>query len=642
MIAGWNRSGRAGVLAGRLARLMVFCAAGCLWLETPLGCRAGDPVSVLFVEDGAPFRPAYVSFVMGLRQAVATNWAGGVELFTENLELPRFDSPAYRQQVEHWLRDKYQRRQVNALIAGGACSSGLAVKLRDEFWPGVPILILGEGATNASPVRAAGLTRVDAVLDADGTLDLAWRLCPSAQRVALIGASARGYALFDHQVEEKTRKFAADHRLEVIRLNGLEPAEYRRQVAALPPDTILLFLGITADPAGRPVDLRAFLRELVQEARAPVFVFSDSTIGYGSIGGSCLCFSALGAETARMLKELLRAGSVAPAPVLGPSVHRVMVDWRQLRRFGLNPAAIPPGAEVLFRPPTLWGQYRRALSIAACVVVFQAALIGGLLVQMRRRRLAEQRLQRMAGELRSRQQELAHVGRVSLMGQLASALAHELSQPLHAILRNAAAGELFLQETPPAVEEMREILAAIKADDQRAAGVIESMRALIKRHKLKLKPVDLTASIREVIALVQPDAVTRQATIRLEADQDLPLVNSDIAHIQQVLLNLLLNALDAFSAAATLERTILVRVAACPPDRLRVEVVDSGPGFSAATQAGLFTPFFTTKANGMGMGLAITRRIIEAHLGQIGAHNNAAGGATFWFELPVWRGGRET
>ena len=185
------------------------------------------------------------------------------------------------------------------------------------------------------------------------------------------------------------------------------------------------------------------------------------------------------------------------------------------------------------------------------------------------------------------------------------------------------------------MEEISDILKAIQADDERAARVIEGMRTLIKRQELQLHPVNLAALIPEVIALVRLDAQTRNVALHCEVALALPMANGDAVHLQQVLLNLLLNALDAIASGNPPERTVQVRVARRPPDRVRVEVIDSGPGFPAVMAADLFTPFFTTKPRGIGLGLAITRRIIEAHAGQVGAENNAAGGATFWFELPA-------
>ena len=238
-------------------------------------------------------------------------------------------------------------------------------------------------------------------------------------------------------------------------------------------------------------------------------------------------------------------------------------------------------------------------------------------------------------EIRQQRAELAHVSRVSTLGQLTAALTHELNQPLGAILRNAEAAELFLQNERPDLNEIRAILADIRKDDQRAGQVIERMRSLLKRRSLVSDPLDLREVVTDTIALVRPDLQVREVKLTLEMQDHLPLVLGDRVHLQQVLLNLILNGLDAMSTTPAEERALTVRVRQKVPGWLEVAVSDGGSGF-APESANLFEPFYTTKPGGMGMGLAISRTIIEAHGGKIQAENHeAGGGATFTFTLPT-------
>ena len=238
-------------------------------------------------------------------------------------------------------------------------------------------------------------------------------------------------------------------------------------------------------------------------------------------------------------------------------------------------------------------------------------------------------------EIRQQRSELAHVSRVSTLGQLTAALTHELNQPLGAILRNAEAAELFLQNERPDLNEIRAILADIRKDDQRAGQVIERMRSLLKRRSLVSDPLDLREVVTDTVALVRPDLQVREVKLTLELQDQLPLVLGDRVHLQQVLLNLILNGLDAMSTTPAEERALTVRVRQKVPGWLEVAVSDGGSGF-APDGANLFEPFYTTKPGGMGMGLAISRTIIEAHGGKIRAENHGAGGgATFSFTLPT-------
>ncbi|WP_295449060.1 ATP-binding protein [uncultured Thiodictyon sp.] len=245
------------------------------------------------------------------------------------------------------------------------------------------------------------------------------------------------------------------------------------------------------------------------------------------------------------------------------------------------------------------------------------------------------RLQDSEMVLQQLRSQLAHASRVSLMGQLASALAHELNQPLGAILRNAEAAELFLAQDPPDLDELRAILLDIRQDDRRASDVIERLRTLLKRRSLAPCALSVGDLLTTVAALTRGDAAARQTRLEIAAAPGLPLVMGDAVHLQQVLLNLVLNAMDAVGHLPAERRQ--VRVGAQRPDERAVEVSvsDGGHGIAPDQLGQLFEPFFTTKPHGMGIGLAISRTIIEAHGGRIWAENNGSDGATFRFTLPL-------
>ncbi len=230
--------------------------------------------------------------------------------------------------------------------------------------------------------------------------------------------------------------------------------------------------------------------------------------------------------------------------------------------------------------------------------------------------------------------EVAHVGRVTMMGQLASALAHEINQPLGAILRNAEAAELFMQDASPDLEEIRAIVADIRKDDQRAGAVIDRMRGLLKRQPLDTRALDVGGLVGDVRALVRADAAARQVKVMVEVPGDLPTVRGDRVHLQQVLLNVVLNGMDALNGSHG-ERRISVIALLHGAQTVEIAVSDTGSGIPADQLAHVFDPFFTTKPSGMGMGLPISRTIIEAHGGRLWAENNSSGGATFRFTLPV-------
>ena len=232
-------------------------------------------------------------------------------------------------------------------------------------------------------------------------------------------------------------------------------------------------------------------------------------------------------------------------------------------------------------------------------------------------------------------QEIAHVSRVSMMGQLATALAHEINQPLGAILRNAEAAELFMQETSPDLDEIRAIVADIRKDDQRAGAVIDRMRGMLKRQNLDTRPLHVDELVSDVRALVRVDAAARHMKLEVEVPRDLPPVSGDRVHLQQVLLNLILNGMDAVNSANLEDRRVSVTASLNGAQAVEIAVSDTGTGIPTDKLMEIFDPFFTTKSNGMGMGLPISRTIIEAHGGRFWAENNSSGGATFRFTVPI-------
>jgi signal transduction histidine kinase len=290
---------------------------------------------------------------------------------------------------------------------------------------------------------------------------------------------------------------------------------------------------------------------------------------------------------------------------------------------------LPPNSEVLFREPTLWESYRWQMQLLAAVILVQAGLIAGLLHERRRRRGAEV-------ESRQRLAELAHVNRYSAIGELTTSIAHELNQPLGSILTNTESAELMLKGTSPDLDEIRHILADIRRDDQRASEVIRRLRSVLRKTPFEARDIGLNETVRDVIGLVAAVADGRRIALTyLPAFADLH-VKGDPVQLQQVILNLIINAMDAISDAETGKREVSVRIVRAG-NQAEIRVADTGPGIAVSDLANVFNPFFTTKPQGMGMGLAIARTIVDAHHGTISAANQPSGGALFTIRLPIHR-----
>ena len=237
--------------------------------------------------------------------------------------------------------------------------------------------------------------------------------------------------------------------------------------------------------------------------------------------------------------------------------------------------------------------------------------------------------------LRQVQAELVHIARVTTLGELAASIAHEVNQPIAGTLANAQAALRFLGAETPDLDEVRKALDRIVRDSVRAGAVVGRIRDLIKKAPAREDRVDINAAIREVIELTRSEATKNGVLVRTELAESLPLVRGDRVELQQVILNLVLNAVEAMSALAEGPRELEIVTSRTGSDRVLVAVRDTGPGLAPAVEENLFKPFHTTKPSGLGLGLSICRSIVESRGGQMWASANAPRGAVFQFTLPV-------
>ena len=310
------------------------------------------------------------------------------------------------------------------------------------------------------------------------------------------------------------------------------------------------------------------------------------------------------------------------------SVPEPKYDWRQLQRWNISESRLPPGSEILFREPTAWQRYYWQIVLIIAAVLLQAGLISILLHERRRRQLAEV-------QSRQRTKELAHVNRFSTAGELTATIAHEINQPLGSILTNAETAKLMLKSSPPDIEELNNIVDDILRDDRRASEVIRKIRGVMKKAPFDPKNMDFNEVVREAVEFLSALGVGRK--VRLSSfltPAALPII-ADSIQLQQVVTNLVVNAMDAMADTPGETSTVGLRTSRSGRNFAELSVSDRGPGIPEDKLKEVFEPFFTSKAEGMGMGLSIARTIIEAHHGQIWAKNRDHGGASFRIRLPL-------
>jgi PAS domain S-box-containing protein len=260
----------------------------------------------------------------------------------------------------------------------------------------------------------------------------------------------------------------------------------------------------------------------------------------------------------------------------------------------------------------------------------QAIALGTIAHDMRQQKKAVE-------ALRDAHAELAHIARVNTLGQLAMAIAHEISQPLSAVVSAGQAGLNWLRHYPPDLEEAREAFEEVLRQGNRAGEVLDRIRNLVKRGPPHFAPVNLRQLIGDVILLTRPDLDRHGVRVETKLEPDTPAIQGDPVQLQQVLLNLILNAVDAMRPRPAGDRDLLLTLTRQANDVVVIGVRDSGTGFDPGSADRLFAPFYTTKAGGLGMGLPISRSIVEAHGGSLWAAPNPSGGTVFLFSLPVER-----
>jgi C4-dicarboxylate-specific signal transduction histidine kinase len=302
-------------------------------------------------------------------------------------------------------------------------------------------------------------------------------------------------------------------------------------------------------------------------------------------------------------------------------------NWRQMQRWDIAASNLPPDGQIRFRSPPLWERYWLQSLAVIAIILIQAGLISILLHERRKRNDAE-------AEARSRLSQLAHFGRQATAGELSSSIAHELNQPLGAILTNAETAELILKSRSPDMTELAEIVADIRRDDLRASKIIQRMRSFLKRTPFELKDVDLNDVIGEAFEFLAVEAASRNVALCFKAFPKALPIKADSVQLQQVVMNLVVNSMEAVSAMP-FGRAVIGRTELNGGSSAIVSISDSGPGIPSEKLAEIFDPFFTTKELGLGIGLSIARTIVHAHEGRIWAENLAEGGAVFRLSLPL-------
>ena len=581
--------------------------------------------SILVLDQSESRGPFYYQIFSGLRSAVNADTRSHTTLYSENLDLSRFNGASYEESLRQQLKEKYRDRPIVVVVAVGTSTLELVLRRREELWPGVPVVFalvdeMDFARLKLPPDVTGGFVKL-ALAD---SIKAARAVVPDLDSVVFVGAPWDRQVVFRNWKDEIPTAAVG---LNVIEIIGATMVETRRRVEALPERSAILYSAMYSDGEGTFYPPATALKLIAEKANRPIIVAAETFLEPGGIGGFVLVPGLIGADAGSLALRIMNGEPPPSIPGRVTEAVKPIFNWQQMRRWDVSESSLPPGSGIRFREPGLWENYRwQGISVCA-VLLIQTALISILLHERKKRSDAELEAQR-------RMTELAHANRQATAGELSSSIAHELNQPLGAILTNAETAELILNSPSPDLSEVKEILADIRRDDLRASEVIHRMRSLLKRTPFETKDVDLNDTMREVFEFLSAQASARNIALYLQASPEALHVKGDPVQLQQVILNLMVNSMDAMAAMPN-GRTVVGRTEMNGGSSAVISIFDSGPGIPPYRLNEVFDPFFTTKRQGMGIGLSIARTIVQAHKGRIWAENVAVGGAVFRLSLPL-------
>jgi signal transduction histidine kinase len=578
-----------------------------------------SPRTILVLDQSAPLSPFGERFRGSLNGKLNERPEAPVAVFAETLDAGRFPGEGQEEARDVFLRSKYSDVRLGAIVTVGAEALRAALRLRLAAQPDVPIVFL-DFNTASRAILAPNATGIIAPLSMSSIVSAVLAVAPRTRQLVLVGDPFHSQPYRQHYGRELA---TYANSFGVIDLAGQPWEEVQQRIANLRDDAVIVY---TAIYKGGVVPALA-LKRLAQVANRPIVVDTDTLVGTGSIGGFVLNTDVVAGEIGQLALRILDGHATTDIPARVINAVRPVFDWRQLHRFAVEEGQLPAGSEIRFRETSLWEANSVIVLTVSTVVALQALFITWLMFEHRRRRRAEKESHRYM-------LELTQMDRTVTVGALSSSIAHELSQPLGAILSNADAAEMLLQEKAPPVDELKEILSDIRRDDQRAVEIMRRLGILLKKSELRAQDVDIKVVVDVVLKIIGPEARRRGIEVCDGRRNEPIVVRADPVHLQQIILNVAINAMEAMDGQPG-KRRLTIRAVRLDEEEAMISVADTGPGIPEAEAEAIFRAHHSGKPQGTGLGLFIAHAIARTYGGRIWAENQPEGGAVFRLVLPL-------